>query len=151
MLDIYGKTDVPSMGHGRIEIAGVVLQGDDVTKLSNILDGHYRPKGSAVEDTAGEQAQIPQDQITGSVDPKLVIEQNIADAKMTALMSQTLTQKEEIIKQFGWERLKQCFDVELMVQPGSEGKFNKDDFKRLSVAILQNLLLNSTSECLKNQ
>ena len=98
MLDIYGKTDVPSMGHGRIEIAGVVLQGDDVTKLSNILDGHYRPKGSALDDTAGEQVQIPQDQNTGSVDPKLVIEQNIADAKMTALMSQTLTQKEEIIK-----------------------------------------------------
>lgn len=54
------------------------------------------------------------------------------------------------MKQFGWERLKQCFDVYLIVHPGSESKFNKEDFCRLSGAILQNLLLNNTQECLKN-
>jgi len=47
MLDIYGSSEVPSMGHGRIEIAGVVLQGDDVSKLNSILDGHYKPQGSS--------------------------------------------------------------------------------------------------------
>lgn len=54
------------------------------------------------------------------------------------------------MKQFGWDRIKQCFDVQLIVYPGSESKFNKEDFCRLSGAILQNLLLNNTQECLKN-
>ena len=52
MVDIYGNSDVPSMGHGKIEIAGVVLQGEDVTKLNSILEGGYRPKATQVEDTA---------------------------------------------------------------------------------------------------
>lgn len=40
MMKTYGadQEHIP-MGHGKIEIAGVVLQPDDVMKLNKIIDG----------------------------------------------------------------------------------------------------------------
>ena len=111
-----------------------------------VLD--YQKGRKEAEEKGGEETPLASVTITD--DQQQLAARSLFVIK-TSLNQSTYSQKEEIIKQFGWERLKQCFDVELMVQPGSEGKFNKDDFKRLSVAILQNLLLNSTSECLKNQ
>lgn len=35
MIELYGG----KQGHGRIEIAGVALEQEDVKKLSNILEG----------------------------------------------------------------------------------------------------------------
>jgi hypothetical protein len=44
------------MGHGKIEIAGVVLQPDDVMKLNKIIDGQYQVEGSTIEETANDIA-----------------------------------------------------------------------------------------------
>lgn len=80
-------------GHGRIEIAGVVLEAEDVTKLNNILEGNYtlpQQEGVKIE----EQKELKQP----AINQKVVLQQSIADAKMTALMSQTLQSKEQIIK-----------------------------------------------------
>lgn len=107
----------------------------------------YQRGRKELEDKSGKEVPLASDTITD--DQQQLAARSLFVIK-TSLNQSTFSQKEEIIKQFGWDRLKQCFDVELMVQLGSEGKFNKDDFKRLSVAILQNLLLNSTAECLKN-
>jgi hypothetical protein len=70
MVDIYA-------GHGKIEIAGVELEPNDVYKLNKILDGEYK--------IAGKGTNIEEQQ-TQSIDQKLVLQQSIADAKMTALM-----------------------------------------------------------------
>lgn len=63
-------------GHGSIEIAGVQLGADDVNKLSNILDGKY--------------GQPVYEQGVTTVDQRQVLQQTIADAKMTALVGETL-------------------------------------------------------------
>lgn len=39
-LDPTDQEALPQ-GHGRIEIAGVVLEPEDVTKLNSILEGNY--------------------------------------------------------------------------------------------------------------
>ena len=59
---------------------------NDVAKLNSIIDGQYQIKGTE------DELQTP------AIDQKVVLQQSIADAKMTALMSETLMQKEHIIK-----------------------------------------------------
>ena len=66
----------PRGGHGAIEIAGVQLGADDVGKLSNILDGRH--------------GQPVFEQGTSNIDQRQVLQQTIADAKMTALVGETL-------------------------------------------------------------
>ena len=75
-------------GHGTIEIAGVTLEAQDVKKLNTILEGQNE----------GEQKTGAPYYEEGT-NQKMVLQQSIADAKMTALMGQTLQQKELIIKQ----------------------------------------------------
>lgn len=70
MVDIYAGPRT----HGKIEIAGVQLEPNDVVKLNKILDGEYQLAGTSGELTAP------------AIDQKLVLQQSIADAKMTALM-----------------------------------------------------------------
>jgi len=54
---------------------------------------------SGQHDGARQASGAPySDQYDPSLDQKLLLHQNIADAKMSALMSQTLSQKESIIK-----------------------------------------------------
>jgi len=112
-----------------------------------VLDYKHGKKDAAHSDDKADDASLS---VTITDDQQQLAARSLFVIK-TSLNQSTYAQKEEIIKQFGWDRLKRCFDVDLIVQPGSEGKFNKDDFRRLSVAILQNLLLYSTAECLKNE
>ena len=83
--DKYPTAEEPEMkepGVGKIEIAGVELAPNEVQKLTQILD----PMG----DEEAKVSEMPGD-------PKFVLQQTIADAKMNALMGETLAQKQNII------------------------------------------------------
>ena len=78
--EVYSGTK----GYGQIQIAGVMLEPADVQNLNRILDGPPR------EETNTDEAP--------SQGHSLVVQTSVADAKMSALMGETLQQKEAIIK-----------------------------------------------------
>ena len=74
MIKTYGGDQEQfSMGHGKIEIAGVVLQPDDVMKLNKIIDGQYQVQGQTIEETATNIAQKTVDVNAPAIDQKLVL------------------------------------------------------------------------------
>ena len=80
------KQDPPVQESGRLEIGGVMLETDDIDKINQIFEGN--------RDASQNQAN-PEDPDTNS---RLALQQYIADAKITALMSETLSNKEAVVK-----------------------------------------------------
>ena len=69
---------------GRLDVAGVLLEAEDVQRLNDILEGNGPGSIQNQHDFKREE---------GGLNQKLVLQQYIADAKMTALMSETISNK----------------------------------------------------------
>lgn len=67
-----------------------MLEQNDVAKLATMLSGQYNGNQEATGAPYEEDGAQNEEQ-------KLILKQSIADAKMTALMGETLAQKEKII------------------------------------------------------
>ena len=75
----------------------MVLDQHDLTKLTQILSSQHNAPEATGAPYLGN----------ADIDQQLFLKQNIADAKMSALMSQTLAQKEKIISELEKELLQE--------------------------------------------